>query len=88
MTRQILFIIQYVSIVGLVVECWVIFQKWRSELHSYIFFSSIATLVNNYGYLLLMRATTGEACLTAMKTAYLGKVWLPYALFMFALLLC
>ncbi len=86
--RLTLFTIQYMSIVALFVECWLVFRKMRGELHACIFLSSVATLVNNVGYLMQMRAVTEEASINALQTAYLGKVWIPYSLFLFGMMLC
>ena len=44
--------IQYLSIVVLFIEAWVVFRKWNSRLHSYLFFGIVANIVNNIGYLL------------------------------------
>jgi len=88
MTRQVLFAIQYISIAGLIMESWFVFRKWRSEIHSYILLSSVSTLINNVGYLMQMRATSREAYLAALQMAYLGKVWIPFSLFLFLMLLC
>ena len=43
----IVLIIQYTSIVALFIEGWVVFRKWNSKLHAYLFFSIISNLVRN-----------------------------------------
>ena len=88
MIRQVILGIQYISIFGLLFECWVIFRRWQSKLHSYLFLSCVATLVNNLGYLVQMTSTTEEAYLGGLQMAYLGKVWIPFSLFLFAIRLC
>ncbi len=88
MARQILFAIQYLSIFGLFVECWFILQKWRGEFHLYILLSSLATLMNNIGYLMQMKATSEETYVLALKMAYVGKTWIPFYLFLFTMTLC
>ncbi len=85
---QILLGIQYASLLALVIECVVIFKKWSGILHSYLFLSCIATLVSNTGYLMQMQAHTPDAYLVALQLAYLGKVWIPFSLFLFAMELC
>ena len=83
-----LFVIQYFSIAALFVESWVVFRRMRGKMHAYIFLSCAATLVNNVGYLMQMRAVSEEAYVNALEVAYLGKVWIPYSLFLFAMALC
>jgi len=52
----IVLIIQYTSIVALFIEGWVVFRKWNSKLHAYLFFSIISNLVSNVGYLFELKA--------------------------------
>ncbi|MBQ9459816.1 MAG: response regulator [Oscillospiraceae bacterium] len=88
MTRQLLFAIQYISIAGLLAECWVVFKKGTSNIHVYILLSCASTLVNNVGYLMQMRAASEDAYVSALQMAYLGKVWIPFSLFLTAMYLC
>ncbi|MCR4780457.1 MAG: response regulator [Ruminiclostridium sp.] len=85
---SIILIIQYVSIVGLFVESWVIFEKWNNKLHSYLFFYCTANLINNVGYLMQLKATTEEAYITAMQVGYIGRVFIPFGLLLFSAELC
>ncbi len=80
--------IQYLSVFALLIECAVIFSKWSGTTHSYLLLGCIATLVNNTGYLLQMQSHSEEAYLVALQLSYLGKVWIPFALFLFAMHLC
>ncbi|MBQ9437848.1 MAG: response regulator, partial [Lachnospiraceae bacterium] len=80
---ELVFGIQYASIIALFVECWVVFKNWRERLHSYLFFAGITNLVNNVGYLLELKAHSEEAYLTALKLSYLGRIWIGFALFLF-----
>ena len=86
--RDILQIIQCISITGLFIESWVVFRKWRNVLHACLFFSCVVILVNNVGYLLELMADTEEAYITALKLSYLGRVWIGFALFLFVAELC
>ena len=46
----IVLIIQYTSIVALFIEGWVVFRKWSSKLHAYLFFSaSLSICFSVYG---------------------------------------
>lgn len=85
---EFLLVIQYISIVVLLWESAYIFAKWKIKLHSYLFFNCVATLVNNTGYLMEMIAKTEEEYLIGLQLSYLGRVWIPYSLFIFMLALC
>lgn len=80
--------IQYISIIALFVEAVIVFRRWTSRLHSYLIFSIAATLMNNIGYLFELKAHSEEAYFTALQISYFGRVWIPFALLMFALELC
>ena len=76
-------LIQVFSIIILLTECWVVFINWKSMIHSYLFMGCISTLVTNIGYLLQLMSRTEETYLTALRMAYIGKVWTAFALFLF-----
>lgn len=80
--------IQYLSVLLLLLEAGYIFSKWKTAIHGYLFFSCVATLVNNTGYLMEMLSRTKEEYLYATQMSYLGRVWISYALFLFILTLC
>lgn len=86
--REILLTIQYISILGLFVESWIILRHWRNSLHTYLFLSCIATLLNNLGYLFELKAGSEEVYLTALKLSYAGRVWICLMLFLFTVKLC
>ena len=75
--------IEYFTIIGLFIECWIALRKWSSRLHSYLFFSCAVNLVYNAGVLLELRSRTKEEYLAALKLGYLGRVWIGFALFLF-----
>ena len=83
--REILITIQYISILGLFLESWIILHKWRNSLHSYLFLSCIATFLNNFGYLFELKAGSQETYITALKLSYAGRVWISLGLFLFSL---
>ncbi|MDD6157658.1 MAG: histidine kinase N-terminal 7TM domain-containing protein [Lachnospiraceae bacterium] len=85
---HILLIVQYISILFLLIEAAYIFAKSRTKLHMYLFFNCAATLVNNTGYLMEMLAESEEAYLRAVQMSYLGRVWIPFSLFLFVMTLC
>ncbi|MBO4373564.1 MAG: response regulator [Lachnospiraceae bacterium] len=82
---QIVLAIQITSIAALFVEAVVVFRNWRSTTHSWLFLSCAATLVNNIGYFFELISSTEAEYVTALKISYFGRIWLPFALFMFVL---
>ncbi len=86
--RDFLLVIQYLSVFLLLVEAAYIFTKKKTELQAYLFIGCVATLINSAGYLLEMTAESEEAYLTALKLSYLGRVWVPFSLFIFVLFVC
>ena len=86
--RDILLIIQYISILGLFLESWIILRHWKNSLHTYLFLSCIATFLNNLGYLFELKAGSEETYLTALKLSYAGRVWICLMLFLFTAKLC
>lgn len=85
---QILLILQYISILFLLIEAAYIFVKTKTKLQMYLFFNCAVTLVNNTGYLMQMLAKSEEAYLRALQMSYLGRVWIPFSLFLFVMMLC
>ena len=83
-----LLVIQYIGIIAIFIETWLVFRSWKDLLRAYLFFSCIATLICNFGYLLELKATTEEAYITALFTSYAGRVWITFALFLFTMELC
>ncbi|MCR4657252.1 MAG: response regulator [Lachnospiraceae bacterium] len=82
--KDILFIIQYITIFGSFAEALIILRSWKSRAHIYLFLSSLALFINSLGYLFEMKAETPEAFITALKLSYSGRIWLVFLLFMFA----
>lgn len=80
---QAIMTIQCVSILLLLVECWIIFRYWGGRLHSCLFFACVATLINNVGYLQELLSTSEEGYITALRFSYMGRVWIPFSLLLF-----
>ncbi|MCR5301058.1 MAG: response regulator [Lachnospiraceae bacterium] len=85
---QFVVVLEYITIIGLFVECWVSLRKWSSKLHSYLFFSCVANLVYNVGFLLELRARNQETYVMALKFAYFGRIWIGLSLFLFVMEVC
>ncbi len=81
----ILLYIQCIIIVLLAVECWAVFRNWKGALHSYLFLACISMLVNSTGYLFELTSKTEDVYFTALRIAYLGKVWIAFSLFLFVI---
>lgn len=85
---NILLTIQCVNIIALFIECIVVFRSRKTLLHSYLFLSCAALLVNNSGYLLELEARTEEAYTTALRLSYAGRIWIALFLLFFTAELC
>ncbi|MBQ7581997.1 MAG: hypothetical protein IJU25_04180, partial [Lachnospiraceae bacterium] len=66
----VLLFIQYVSIILLFVESWIIFRNYRGYLHAYLLFACVSSLINAIGYLMELKAVTEEGYLIALKFSY------------------
>ncbi len=86
--RDILLIAMYITIFGLLIESWVVFNHMKTHLHAYLLISCIATLINNVGYLMQITSHSEEAYMTALRFSYVGRVWIAFSLFMFTAELC
>ncbi len=86
--RDILLIIMYITIFGLLIESWVVFKHIKTHLHAFLLISCIATLINNVGYLLQITSHNEEAYMTALRFSYSGRIWIAFSLFMFTAELC
>lgn len=78
----------YLTIIGLFLVCWFSIRKWDSRLHAYLFFSATSNLVYDVGCLLQLRSTDENSLVVAVKLGYLGRVWIGFSLFLFAMELC
>jgi len=87
-TFDFLLVVQFLSIFVLLFEACFIFVKWRTRLQGILFISCVATLVNNAGYLMAMTAGDAKGYITGIQVTYIGKVWVPFSLFLFCLKLC
>jgi len=80
---QVVLIIQCTCIIAVLCEIWIVLKNWHDKLHSYLFLSCIATLVNSIGYLLELLSDSEEAYYMALKASWVGRVWISFALFLF-----
>lgn len=80
--------IQYISIIGLFIESWIIFRKWKNNLHLYLLFNCLVSVVHSIGYLLELKAGNEEAYITALQFSYAGRVWFGFSMFLFVAELC
>lgn len=80
--------IQYASIALMIFICAWITKKWSKPLHGWLFFYNIAVMGNNAGYLGVMLSHTQTETIMALQFSYLFRIWIPYSIFMFTILLC
>lgn len=83
-----LVIIQYASILLLLIEAVYIYIKPKTIAQQCLLLAVVATLVNNTGYLIEMQAVNAEGYIAGLKMSYFGRVWIPFALFAFSMCLC
>lgn len=77
--------IECFSIILILVESIIVFKYWKSDVHSYLFLSCLAILVNNVGYLLQMTSSSEGGYFAALCFSYMGRVWISYSFFMFTM---
>lgn len=87
-TFGVLILLQIVSIAVLVAGSIHLFIHWKGREYSYLFLFSTTTLINNIGYLIEMTAADSNSALLGTRVAYLGKVFIPFAFFLFILQYC
>ena len=86
--HDILLVVQWVTIVGLFLESWIVFHKWNSKAHSYLFFYCVTALINNLGFLMEFESHTRENFITALKFSYAGRAWYCFAMVFFIAEFC
>ena len=85
---QYLIAIQYIGLFVLFLEAYLVFQKWNSRLHAWLFLDCITTFIANAGYLIEIQSTSLDMIFRGWQIAYIGNVWIAFSLFMFAAELC
>ena len=85
---QYLIAIQYIGLFVLFLEAYLVFQKWNSRLHAWLFLDCITTFIANAGYLREIQSTSLDMIFRGWQIAYIGNVWIAFSLFMFAAELC
>ncbi|MCR5641251.1 MAG: response regulator [Lachnospiraceae bacterium] len=88
MIKSILLVIQYICIIGVFIEGIYVFRRLRNALQGFLFWNCVVALLANFGYLMEMKTTSEEAFMVALKTAYAGRVWIAFSLFLFIAELC
>jgi len=85
---QYLVAIQYIGLFVLFLEGYLVFKKWNSRLHAWLFLDCVTTFVCNAGYLVEIQATSQDMFIKGWQIAYIGNVWIAFSLFMFSAELC
>lgn len=85
---QLIVILQYIGIALLLFEIFYISTKWTSRPKILLLIFTIATLINNVGYLFEITSVTPETAIIGTKFSYLGKAFLPLIMALFTLQNC
>ena len=80
--------IQYITVSVLFIESIIVFLRWRTPVHSYLFLACVSSFISNMGYLFEIKAQSEEAYIYALKLSYVGRVWIVFAFFLFTARLC
>ncbi len=80
--------LMYSSILCMFMECWIVFRNIKTPLHSYLFLSCIATLVNSIGYLLQLKSKCEDSYMNALRLSYSGRTFIALAMLFFIAELC
>lgn len=76
------------SILILAFEILYVMLNMSSDMHAILFFYLIGALINNVGYMFEITASGLETAYLATKFLYLGKIFIPIGLFIFAMRYC
>ncbi len=82
---QALLAVQYSVIVFFLFMSAVVIKSWSKPAHGYLYFYCSCALMNAAGYLAVMLAKTMGESVLAWKLCYLGRPWIPFAMFVFTL---
>ena len=63
----------------------IIIKAWSKPAHGYLYFYCSCALMNAAGYLAVMLAKTMGESVLAWKLCYVGRTWIPFAMFVFTL---
>ncbi len=85
---KILLVVQFVSVIAMLLETSYISKNLQKPLHGSLFFIFSTMMECNAAYLALMLARTEREAFVAMQIGYLGRIWIPFALLRFVLQLC
>ncbi len=81
-------VVQYIGIFILAMEAFYIMGRKPSKQQQYLLLLMVSLCVNFVGYLLELQAVTEREALMANKFSYLGKPYIPLALFLFVMQKC
>ena len=85
---QVILVVQWINVLLVLMETWIVFRKMQNQLHHYLFMSCVASLIYSTGYLLSLYCHTEDAYFQAMMMSWAGKVWTVATLFFFYIELC
>ncbi|MCR5055239.1 MAG: response regulator [Lachnospiraceae bacterium] len=76
--------IQWVNILIILIEAWVVFVGMKNKVHYYLYLLCMAMLINSTGYLLALYSHTEDTYFQAIMFSWVGKVWITFAMFCFS----
>lgn len=76
------------SILILLIEMLYITSRISSRAHAFTMLFTLATLINNLGYLLEVTAGSKETAIMGTRICYLGKAYLPFLFFVYTMYIC
>ena len=76
------------SILILLTETLYITSRISSRAHAFTLLFTLATLINNLGYLLEITSDTLETAIMGTRICYLGKAYLPFLFFAYTMHVC
>lgn len=79
---------QWINILLLVSESWVVFRNMRKRMHYYLFVNCMFMLLCSTGSLLMFFVETEEAVFISFLLSWAGKVGVVVSMFFFCIKLC
>jgi len=79
---------QWINILLLVSESWVVFRNMRKRMHYYLFVNCMSMLLCSTGSLLMFFVETEEAGFISFLLSWAGKVGVVVSMFFFCIKLC
>lgn len=80
--------LQIIYIIAALACSYLIIVKWNNKLHSYLFISALATLINSIGYFIELSSNSIEMMNLGTKVAYIGRPIVSLGMLLFTAEFC